>query len=115
MKRADTARRYLTGHMRLDDMDAQFLHALESAEEQWKQKVQSIVELVVEIHTTQDAKFSDAEAFIRSHMVSNDHREKHFEEQIRLANESRQAFFSGLMSKVAHKAKNIVFGATKKV
>lgn len=114
MKRAATARSYLAGQMRLEDMDARFLHALESAEEEWRQKVQSIIELVLEIHTTQDTKFSDAEAFIQSHMVANDHREKQFEEQIRLANESRQAFFSGLMSKVAHKAKNVVFGATKK-
>ena len=89
------------------------MRALEFAEEEWKQKIQSIIELVVEIHAGQEAKIVDAETYIRSNMVANDHREKIFEEQIREANESRQAFFSGLMSKVAHKAKKMVFGNKK--
>jgi len=114
IKRAKTANRYLDGQQRLEDSHARFTQTRQIAQTEWKQKIQGVVNLVVDIHEEMESQVVGTETYIRSHMVTNDRREKEFEEKIRLANETRQAFFSGLMTKVAAKAKTMVFGKSSK-
>jgi len=109
--RAETTNKFTDCHNRLKDAEDRFLAALDHANNSMQQKIQNIVEMVVEIHAEKANEFAESEAFVKSKLLENHHREKYFEQKLLEADQMRQAMFNGLMQDV--KARNAAFGVGK--
>lgn len=91
---------YDAAQQRLQDAEERFKDSLNTTIEGWKDRIQSSIDEVVQIHGQQFDEIRGVGKYIQTQMMANHDRGISYTKQLEEANDARQSFFSRLLQQV---------------